>query len=235
MSTFPRQRPAMVSGLATRVRAAPPLLRAPIVVQTPLELRTGRLHLRPLAERDRAAYTTLLRTSRDHLSRHFPLHRPGENDDAVFERHLAFSRGAVATGRAWRRIVCLRDGPVIGALNLNDITDGPDRTAEMNFWIGPRHVGLGLCAEAMRAMLHHALSRTPRGLGLAGVWGYVAPDNDACLRLLDRLGFVRNDRALPVQLNLAQRWVTHHTYFKRAPATTIALQRLVASRTLAPR
>lgn len=232
MSTTPRPRSALLTKLATSVRAAPPLLRAPVVLPNPLHVHTPRLLLRPLAETDREEFTALLRESRTHLARHLPLHRDAESDTVVFERQLAYSRGALATGLAWRRVVCLREGPIIGAVNLNDITPEPDRTAEMNFWIGPRHAGLGLCAEAMRAMLHHALSRTPNGLGLAAVWGYIAPDNDRCLRLLDRLGFTRNERALPVQLNLDNRWVTHHAYTKRAPATTIALQRLVAGRTM---
>lgn len=223
----PARSPALAR-LATTIRVAPSLLRAPVVVASPHEVHTERLCLRPLAESDRDAYTALVRTSRAHLARHFPLHRPGESDEALFERHLAFSRAALATGRAWRRVVCLDGVGIIGAVNLNDITEGDDRSGEMNFWIGPRYTRLGLCSEAMRATLDRALGRSPRGLGLARVWGYVAPENAACLRLIERLGFTLDERALPVQLNLAERWVTHHTYAKRAPAPALALQRIVA-------
>ncbi len=201
----------------TQARLLTPL-RAPVVVTDPSVIHSDRLILRPLMHNDRDAFVSLLHDSRTSVARFFPLHHPGESDDRVFERQAALSNGALATGRAWRRVLCLRDGTLIGAVNLNDITSRAARSAEVNFWLSPRHQGFGYATEAVRAVLDHAFRPAPAGLGLQRVWGYVAPDNSASLDTLTRLGFSRDTLALPVQLNLAGRWKTHHVYQRLAPA-----------------
>lgn len=186
--------------------------RAPIVIADANVLHSRRLVMRPLLESDLDGYTRLLRDCRRTLHDFFPLHRPGETDQQVFERQAAFSRAAIATGRAWRRVIALHDGTLIGAINLNDIVTRPLRQGELNFWMSPRFQGKGLAMEAVSMILHHAATAAPGGLELDRVWGYVAPDNVDCLRLITRLGFSRDSRSLPVQLNLAGKWINHHVY-----------------------
>jgi RimJ/RimL family protein N-acetyltransferase len=191
-----------------------------VVVNNPIQLHSDRLVLRPLMESDRDAFIALLRVARESLSDFFPLHRAGEGDEQVFERHAAFSRAALATGRAWRRVLCLRDGRIIGSLNLNDITARPVRSAELNMWLAPAYQAMGLAAEAIALAMQHALLAAPGGLALDRVWGYVAPANSACIRTITRAGFQRDAASLPVQLNLDGRWVTHHVYQLMPPVIT---------------
>lgn len=175
------------------------------------EVRTARITLRPLREQDRAEFTALLDECREALREFFPLHREGETNDDVFDRQAAFARGARATGRAWRRLICVKDA-IVGAVNFNDITDAPVRAAEVNIWLAPRFQRRGLGREALEAAVDHAFRPAPDGLGLDRVWAYIAPDNIACLRLFYGRGFARDRRAPAVQLNLAGRWKTHHAY-----------------------
>lgn len=192
-------------------------LRGPVVVADPNVVTSSRLILRPLMDTDRDVFVSLLRDCRHSPAEFFPLHRPGETDDQVFERQAALSKGALATGRAWRRLVTLRDGTIIGAINLNDITDRPSGSAEINFWLSPRHQHRGYGSEAVGAALDHAFRPFPTGLGLRRIWGYVAPENQACIHTLARMGFDRDMAAVPVQLNLAGKWKTHHVYARMTP------------------
>lgn len=214
MTTFFNQRPPTHARLVTR-------LRAPVVVSDPNVIHSRRLILRPLMETDRDAFASLLADCRDSFTDFFPLHRPAESDEQAFERQAALSHGALATGRAWRRVICIPGGPIIGSINLNDISDRTPRSAELNFWLAPRYQSRGFAAEAVAAALGQAFRVAPIGLGLRRIWGYVAPDNAPCLKLINRLGFTRDARSLPVQLNLAGRWTTHHVYQTTAPAMVV--------------
>lgn len=195
------------------VRLASSLAPAERVNAPAGHLLTERLVLRPLEEADAPEYARLLARSRAHLARFFPLHRFNEPDDDVCDRHLAFSRAARVTGRAWRRVLCLHRGDIIGAININDI-DRFSGSAETNFWIEPAHASLGYASEGVGAAVEHALS--PKGLALQSLRALVAPDNIHSLRLLTSLGFQRDPAASPVQLNLAGRWSLHHAYVRRA-------------------
>lgn len=212
MSALPHSRRSALSRLAVLSRLGPLLEHAPVVVEHPAQLLTERLLLRPLEPSDRVEFLELLSHNRDHLREHCPLHRAGEPDAEVFSRQLAFARAAAASGLAWRRLVCLRDGTIIGALNLNEISSEPDRHAELNVWLDRSHTGSGLAREAVDAALAHAFRPEPNGLGLDRIIAYIAPANTASLRIVQSAGFSRTERSRPVQLNLAGEWKSHVVY-----------------------
>jgi ribosomal-protein-alanine N-acetyltransferase len=207
MTAPPRPTARLRPGILERLAALPPA-GAPVD-----RLGTPRLVLRPLEESDREEYTALLARARLSLARFFPLHRFAEPDTEVCDRHFAFARAATATGRAWRRVVCLREsGALIGAVNINDIGSAADSSGEINFWLDPEHASRGLGAEGVGAAVAHAMAPGAAGPRLSRLRAYVAPDNIACQRLLRRLCFAAAPRAHPVHLNLAGRWAVHHLY-----------------------
>ena len=97
------------------------LPRGAIEVSDPGVLRTPRLLIRRLQESDRERYVEMLRVSRRQLDRFVAVHEAGDSDDEVFGRQLRYSEAANALpDRAWRRVI-VRDGTLVGAINLNDI------------------------------------------------------------------------------------------------------------------
>jgi RimJ/RimL family protein N-acetyltransferase len=77
-----------------------------------------------------------------------------------------------------------RDGVVNGKA-------GCWRLPELGFILHPDHWGCGLAGEALEAVIASTFLRFP----VSALTADVDPRNLACLRLLDRLGFVRTGRA----------------------------------------
>lgn len=180
------------------------LLRAgparPVTVGDPWTLRTPRLVLRPLAPSDRPEFMRVLRHSREHLARFFPLGSGRESDSDIFERHMRLTWFAGAVAPDWRRIAFTYDGRIAGGFNLNAIQRGLEFRAEANWWISRDMAGRGLATEGVEAMLRLAFRDISRGgLGLHRVDALVCPENEPSLRMVNKLGFIRQ-RTEPVPL-----------------------------------
>lgn len=176
-------------------------------------LRTQRLVLRPLTIDDRAAFIDAVRQSRRHLQDFSPLHMPEESDDSLFERQLRLTRMGTASGTALRRAVFTRDGVLAGACNLNAVSRGLTNAADVNWWIAATHVRRGYAAEALRAVLDHALTDVPGGLGLDQVHAHIQRDNTASIALALRVGFVIKPGARSY-LQTGNRWSLHDLWVR---------------------
>jgi RimJ/RimL family protein N-acetyltransferase len=75
-----------------------------------------------------------------------------------------------------------RKGALIGKI-------GAWRSSEVGFFLRPDHWGGGFASEALRAYVDYATGR-----GVPALTADVDPQNLACLRLLDRCGFVETGR-----------------------------------------
>lgn len=187
---------------------APP---RPVEVLPPETIRTARLVLRPLVASDRAEFVELVRETREHLARFSPLHMPDESDDEFFDRQLALTAEGETTGRSCRRIVVEHGGRIVGACNLNAIRRGLSWEADANWWLAGAVVGRGYATEALAALLTHAFTDLPAGLGLHRVLAGIQIDNAASLRLAERLGFTK---AGPEKsyLHVGGKWDLHEMY-----------------------
>ncbi len=174
-------------------------------------LVSERLMLRPLNETDRSAFCALVAASRSHLQVFSPLHMPGETDDALFDRQLARTKEGERTGKACRRMICLHNGAMIGACNLNAIRRGLSAEADCNWWLAPHATGFGYATEALGLLMTHAFADMPAGLGLFRVLAGIQQDNTASIALAGRLGFERlGDEA--AYLHAADQWKLHDMY-----------------------
>ena len=171
--------------------------------------------LRPLVESDRDAYLTLLRDSREHLSRWVPLNRPGESNNEFFDRQVARTREGDETGAVWRRVGVLEDGTIIGSFHLNAITRGLTWHADAVWWVGRAWTRRGLATEGVTAMLEYGLEDPPRGLGLHAVHAGIDPENTASRRLVERLCF-HPDPSQRSHLLVGHEWRTHDFFVKHA-------------------
>lgn len=184
-------------------------------------VRTERLVIRPLRETDAKEFVRAVGASRAHLERFMPLHIPGEDDAALFARQLRQCEAGDATGRDWRRGVFDRGGRMVGGVNLNDIRRGLENRAELTIWIAGDAAGRGYGCEALAATIGVAFAPEAgfggavtgtAGLGLDRISALVSRDNEACVRLLSRLGFNRSAGAKGVEITIGDRRVAHDEY-----------------------
>ena len=115
----------------------------------------------------------------------------------------------------------------MGAINLNDIVQGFEARAEVNFWVRTDAAGLGFGAEAIRAVIAHAFApRWPQrgggvmhrpGLGLSRIDALIAPENAGCRRVVERLGFVPDPDRPGRSLRIGGADVEHLAYTAFAP------------------
>lgn len=201
----PNTHPAARSTASTLV----PLAQPPVRVWVMPPRRTPRLLLRAYRSGDRTEFIGLLAAARGQLDRCLPLHRPGESDDAVFDRHLAES--AAITGPCWRQAIQDDRGRLVGGVNLVNIRRGITFEADANWWIAPPFQRRGYATEAVQAMVDIALADLPAGLGLHRVNAMITETNEPSRRLAERLGF---SRVAGTQASVAMDGVAvaHHLY-----------------------
>jgi RimJ/RimL family protein N-acetyltransferase len=194
-----------------------PGVSAPFRVQGPEpapRLRTARMELRPLRAEDRERFLHAVRLSVQHLARFSPLHRPGESDEALFDRQLRLSREGLDAGIGFRLIGVTDDERVVGAFNLNAITRGLTFRADCNWWVSAEFTGAGYATEGLSALLGHAGADLPGGLGLFEVSAYINRVNASGIRLARKVGFVRAGED-HTYLRMGDRWELHDLWVRR--------------------
>jgi RimJ/RimL family protein N-acetyltransferase len=151
-----------------------------VVPESPPELITDRLRLRPLTPDDVDALVPVF--TEPAVTRYFANDVP--NRDAVrmlVDRRL--TRPMLPGMGSW--VVDL-DGAVAGLVHLWPSAHLPGDLVEMGWLLATEYWGRGLASEAAAAVLTHGR----RGLGLPAVWSLVHRENKASLAVADRLGMV---------------------------------------------
>lgn len=177
-------------------------------------VRTERMTLRLLKPSDRAPFIEAVRVSAADVAPWTPLHEEGADDDALFERQLAVAAQSDASKSAWRRVGVLSDGTIVGAFHLNAITRGLDWHADATWWVRSDFTRQGYASEGIRAMLAHAFSPMPEGLGLFAVHCGIDPRNEPSRRCAEACGFV-HDPGQRSYLKLGTQWAVHEFYMAR--------------------
>lgn len=153
----------------------------------PVTLTTARLTLRPLSEVD--AFALFAIWSDFEAMRYFSF-PPMTCIDQATER-LSLKIGTSAQGDELIFALELETtGEVIGDCALFN-GDERNRRAEIGFSLARQQWGYGYMSEAATALLDHAFNT----LDLRRIEGDVDPHNMASIRLLERLGFVREGLA----------------------------------------
>jgi len=102
---------------------------------------------------------------------------------AIAREQLAWYQEQAAQGTGWWQATCAQE-QVLGAIGIYDRDDDGD-SAELGYWLLPRHWGKGLMRQALRQWLPRAFEK----LKLHSVVAYVEPENLASVRLLAAAGF----------------------------------------------
>ncbi|MGM9486651.1 GNAT family N-acetyltransferase [Ideonella sp. YS5] len=157
------------------------------------EIQTQRLLLRPLAEADAEALLAIHSDTKVMRYSNSPAWTGIEQAHDLIRQ----SRGWLSSGRHLCLGIARKDeGVVMGTCTLFDI-HRDSRRAELGFVLASPAWGQGYMTEALVAFLNHGFS----GLGLNRVEADTDPRNLATIKLLGRLGFVREGL-------LRERWIS---------------------------
>jgi RimJ/RimL family protein N-acetyltransferase len=190
---------------------------APVEVSAPWRVRTLRMSIRRALPTDRGAFLRSVNVSRAALEEHCPIHRPGEDDAALFDRLLHRDGGDGPGQVSVRLLGVLDDGRVAGGFNLIGLSAGLERKATANWWVASDLIGEGLATEGVAGLLGHALADQPpygEGLGLHTVEAWITRGHGASVRVAEKTGF-RASEAKPSFLRTGDRWVLHDLYVRR--------------------
>ena len=159
-----------------------------------------RVLLRAVTRADRDELLAMNRASR---SFHHPWVSPPRTP-AAFERYAA----RIGDPGFARLAICEREaGAIAGIVNVSHIVLGPLRSAYLGFYANAEFAGRGLMAEGLRLAVRHCFGP----LGLHRVEANVQPGNQASLRLVERVGFVREGFSRRY-LKINGRWRDHERW-----------------------
>lgn len=167
--------------------------------------------LRPLEEGDRAWFLSALKRSRESVARWLPLNKDGESDAAFFDRQRMLCEEGDRTQKSFRRLGVLEDGTPAGFFALNSISRGLAWEADAIWWVDVEQRSRGIATAGVLAMLTHAFSDLPSGLGLHGVHCGIEEANAPSVRVAEKCGFM-HDVSKRSHLSVGGRWVMHEFY-----------------------
>lgn len=166
--------------------------------------------MRPLGYADESAFIEALNRSRSKLRRWIPLESQHETSSDFFHGLIQKTIQGDKTQTSFRRAVFLNDSTFAGMVNIIKINRGLEWTAEANWWIDSEHAGKGFGSTALQALIDHALTDMPLGLGLHTVRAMICLDNTASVRMAERLGFSNTGQSDLLKINDAL--VNHHEF-----------------------
>jgi ribosomal-protein-alanine N-acetyltransferase len=169
-------------------------------------LETDRLLLTPLRPGEEDRVVAYFELNRAHLEPWDPVRPQGFYTPAYWRPTLERSLAEQEAGTALRLFLTERadPGPVIGTVNLSQIARGPFLSCMLGYGLDHAHVGRGLMAEALTAVIAHAFGP----LGLHRIQANYLPTNERSGATLRRLGFVVEGYARDY-LHIGGRWRDH--------------------------
>lgn len=100
-----------------------------------------------------------------------------------------------------------RDGELVGQMHLFGISRGALLSASAGYWIGERYAGRSITPFALALLIDHAFGDA----GLHRVEVNIRPDNDASLRVVEKLG-LREEGLRRRYLHINGAWHDHLTF-----------------------
>ena len=173
-----------------------------------------RLLVRRPTPADRDAYLELLRVSEEFHRPWFPEPADDPYGPEAFARYLAGDDGVRGLRflLVERRAGGAEGGPIVGAVNVNELVRGVFQSAYLGYWLGAPHTGRGYMREGLALVLAHAFApAADGGLGLHRLEANIIPENAASLAVVRALGF-RREGYSPRYLKIAGAWRDHERW-----------------------
>ncbi|WP_219416239.1 GNAT family N-acetyltransferase [Pseudonocardia nigra] len=182
----------------------------------PLQVRAGRVAVRPVWLRDGRAWSEIRIRDERHLASWEPTMPGGwEQRHATGEwpaRWLQL-RAAARRGAALPFAVTL-DGRFVGHVMVGNVVREPLLSAYVGYWVDSRVTGGGVITAAVALVVDHCFGRA----GLHRVEATVRPENAASLRVLAKLGF-REEGLFRRYLDVDGAWRDHYCFALTAEET----------------
>ena len=172
-----------------------------------MELRAGRVGLRPLSSRDASAWGEIRRRNAAWLAPWEATVPPGDRSAPKDFRALVRELHKQARdGRTLPFAVTVDDG-LAGQLTVTNITGGSARWGHVGYWIDQRQAGRGVMPTAVALAVDFCLVE----MDLHRLEVAIRPENTASLRVVQKLGFTEIGYA-PRYLHIDGAWRDHKLY-----------------------
>jgi ribosomal-protein-alanine N-acetyltransferase len=147
-------------------------------------LRSGRVGLRPLSQRDAAAWREIRGRNQEWLTPWEATVPPGDTSaPATFRAMVRQLRRQARQGRSLPFAVTVEED-FAGQLTVSHVVGGSARWAQIGYWIDKRHAGQGVMPTAVALAVDHCFF----AMGLHRVEIAIRPENTASLRVVQKLG-----------------------------------------------
>lgn len=173
-----------------------------------IAIASDQFDLRTLVEADAASLARLLTDNKYYWSTYEPLHRPDFYTVEAQRRKIAESLMFLAEKREFSfGIFAKGTNQLIGHISLYAVKRLPYSSAFVGYSMDERFAGRGIATAATKAIVQFAFNQ----VGVHRVEAYVAPKNEASIRVLEKAGFVR-EGLLRRLLYINGEWVDHYMY-----------------------
>lgn len=169
-----------------------------------MSLRAERVGLRPITLGDATRWEQLRNANVDWLAS-WEATRPPESESRNLG-YRALTRDLIRHGKAGRALpfVVTYDDTMVGQLTVTGITWGSARWAQMGYWIDETYAGRGIITTGVAMACDHCFFT----MGLHRIEIAIRPENEASLRVVDKLGF-RSIGLAPRYLHINGLWRDH--------------------------
>ncbi len=150
-----------------------------------MQLRSGRVGLRPLASSDARAWNEVRRRNAEWLRPWEATVPPGDTSaPRTFRALVRDLRRQAREHRALPFAVTV-DDVFAGQVTVTNIVGGSARWAQVGYWVDRRYAGQNVIPTAVALVVDYCLLE----LGLHRIEVAIRPENTASLRVVEKLGF----------------------------------------------
>ena len=173
-----------------------------------LRLKGIRCHLRSLKTSDAYALAQLARNNKYYWSQFEPLHREEYYTVETQYNKIVDTLNLQAANREYSfAILDPKTEAIIGHISLYSIKRLPYSSAFVGYSVDQHYAGRGIATEAVEIVLKFGFEQ----VNIHRIEAYVAPDNIASVRVLEKAGLVR-EGLLRKLLFINGEWVDHYIY-----------------------
>ncbi|WP_166347321.1 GNAT family N-acetyltransferase [Phytoactinopolyspora limicola] len=173
----------------------------------PVELHDPPVGLRPLRFRDSRAWHEVRERNKDWLQPWEATVPPPENSHEMRFRQLVRLYSAQARSHEALTWVITYQDRLAGLLRVASIVWGSARSASIGYWVDGALAGRGIMPTAVAMASDHCFST----VGLHRIEVNIRPENEASLRVVEKLGF--RDEGMRLRfLHIDGDWRDHRTF-----------------------
>ncbi|MEO0344221.1 MAG: GNAT family protein [Pseudomonadota bacterium] len=171
-------------------------------------LASPRLFLRLPDLNDHLEWVALRRDGTDQLTATEPAWAHDHFSKSAFRNRVKWAAKSFEGNKAVPLFIERRsDNVLMGAVTLDNIRTGPNKSAEIGYWLGRAHQRQGYMFEAIEAVLHFAFEQKR----LSRIEAACLPENTASRHLLEKIGF-KYEGVAKAYLEINGLWQDHVTY-----------------------